>query len=370
MYDVLIVGAGFFGSVFAHEVAKAGKKCLVIDKRTHIGGNCYTKNSSGIHVHEYGPHIFHTNSDKIWKYVNQFAEFRQFIYSPVANYKGNFYSLPFNMWTFHQLWGVRTPDQAMEKIEQTRIKCDNPKSLEDWALSQLGTDVYNKLIKGYTKKQWRKDPKDLPSFIIKRLPFRLTYDANYYNDKYCGIPRGGYTQIFDKLLSGIEVKLGTDFFDDQERWCSMAKTIVYTGPLDAYFDYKHGELEYRTLNFTHIFVPKENVQGVPVINYTDDDVSWTRSIEHKHFEKVKTPHTVVTYETPAEWTRDKIPYYPVNDSHNNSIVSEYNKEVSKLSNVIFGGRLAKYRYYDMDQVIASALTAAEKFLNNRSEKKK
>ena len=368
MYDVLIVGAGFFGSVFAHEVAKSGKKCLVIDRRSHIGGNCYTRNNGGINVHEYGPHIFHTNSKKIWDYVNQFAEFRQFIYSPVANYEGKLYSLPFNMWTFHQLWGVSTPEAALQKIEETKVVCDNPKNLEEWVLSQMGTDVYEKLIKGYTKKQWRKDPKDLPSFIIKRLPFRLTYDANYYNDKYCGIPAGGYTQIFDKLLEGIDVQLNVDFLKDRKGWESKAKIVVYTGPLDAYFNYKHGELEYRTLNFTHMLVPKENVQGVPVVNYTSENVSWTRSIEHKHFEKVKTSHTVVTYETPAEWSKDKIPYYPVNDDHNNSIVHEYNKEVRKLSKVIFGGRLAKYKYYDMDQVIASALVSAEKFLRNRSEK--
>jgi len=368
MYDILIVGAGLFGSVFAHEAAKSGKKCLVIDKRSHIGGNCYTSNNNGINVHEYGPHIFHTNSEKIWNYVNQFAEFRQFTYSPVANYRGDLYSLPFNMWTFHQLWGVTTPAEALEKIEQTKIECENPKNLEEWVLAELGTDVYEKLIRGYTKKQWGKDPKDLPSFIIKRLPFRLTYDANYYNDKYCGIPAGGYTQIFDKLLEGIDVKLNIDFLDNKEEWASKAKTVVYTGPLDAYFDYKHGELEYRTLKFSHVTVPRENVQGVPVVNYTSEDVSWTRSIEHKHFEKVKTPHTVITYETPVAWSKDKIPYYPVNDSHNNSIVNEYNKEVRKLSNIIFGGRLARYQYYDMDQVIASALVSANKFIRNRSEK--
>ena len=368
MYDVLIVGAGFFGSVFAHEVTKAGLKCLVIDKRSHIGGNCYTRNDDGINVHEYGPHIFHTNSDKVWDYVNQFAEFRQFVYSPIANYKGTFYSLPFNMWTFHQMWGVKTPNEALLKIQDTIIECDNPTNLEEWALSQLGRDVYDKLIYGYTKKHWQKDPKDLPSFIIKRLPFRLTYDSNYYNDKYCGIPSGGYTQIFEKLLSGIEVKLNVDFFDAREEWVSKAKMVVYTGPLDVYFDYMHGELEYRTLRFQHTTVPVENIQGVPVINYTSDDVGWTRTIEHKHFVKVKTSHTVLTYETPEKWSKEKEPYYPVNDSHNNSIVSEYNKEVSKLSNVIFGGRLAKYRYYDMDQVIASALIAAERYMKVRSEK--
>lgn len=367
MYDVIVVGAGFFGSVFAHEITKAGKKCLVVDKRSHIGGNCYTKNNDGINVHEYGPHIFHTNSEKIWNYVNQFAEFRQFIYSPVANYKGDLYSLPFNMWTFHQLWGVTTPEDALRKIEETKIEIQNPDSLQEWVVSQLGTDVYEILVKGYTKKQWRKDPKDLPSFIIKRLPFRLTYDANYYNDKYCGIPSGGYTQIFEKLLDNIDVKLGIDFLEDKDHWENQAKTILYTGPLDAYFDYKYGELEYRTLSFNHTVIPKENVQGVPVVNYTSEDVPFTRSIEHKHFEKVKTPHTVVTYETPVEWERGKIPYYPVNDSHNNSLVREYNKEVRKLNNVIFGGRLARYQYYDMDQVIASSLVAAEKFLRNRSK---
>tara|TARA_B100000683_G_scaffold248686_1_gene262134 strand:+ start:2985 stop:4091 length:1107 start_codon:yes stop_codon:yes gene_type:complete len=367
MYDVLIVGAGFFGSVFAHEITKAGLSCLVIDKRHHIGGNCYTSNNKGINVHEYGPHIFHTNSEKIWNYVNMFAEFRQFTYSPVAKFRGEQYSLPFNMWTFNQLWGVTTPDEALKKIEETRVPIDNPANLEEWVVSQLGTDVYEKLVKGYTQKQWRKDPKELPSFIIKRLPFRLTYDANYYNDKYCGIPVGGYTQIFEKLLGNADVQLGVDFLQDRKGWTSKAKHVVYTGPLDAYFDYKYGELEYRTLDFVHTEIQKENVQGVPVINYTAPEVSWTRSIEHKHFEKVKTSHTVVTSETPAEWSKDRVPYYPINDSHNNSLAGEYNKDVKKLSNVTFGGRLAKYQYYDMDQVIASALTSSKKFLSNRSK---
>ena len=366
MYDVLVVGAGFFGSIFAHQAKKEGLSCAVIDKRNHIGGNCYTRNVRGVHVHEYGPHIFHTNSKKIWNFINEFANFRQFTYSPVANYKGELYSLPFNMWTFHKLWGVTSPAEALEKIEETRVKCDNPKTLEEYALSELGKDVYEKLIRGYTKKQWQKDPKDLPSFIIKRLPFRLTYDANYYHDKYCGIPDGGYTQIFEKLLQGIEVKLNTDFFENREFWEKSAKTIVYTGPIDAYFDYVHGELDYRTLEFKHVETEVENIQGVPVINYTSEDVPWTRTIEHKHFEIVKTDHTVLTYEKPIPWSKEKTPYYPINDNHNNSILAEYNKEVKKLSNVIFGGRLAKYQYYDMDQIIGSALVASKKFLANRS----
>ena len=361
MYDFLIVGAGFFGSVFSYLASQDGKKCVVIDKRDHIGGNSYTKNIENINVHYYGPHIFHTNSDKIWNFVNKFTEFKQFTYSPVANFKDELYSLPFNMWTFHQLWGVKTPKEAIEKLDSTKIPCEDPKNLEDYVLSVMGTDVYRKLIYGYTKKQWGRDPSKLPSFIIKRLPFRLTYDSSYYNDKYCGIPVGGYTLIFEKLLKDSELILNVDYFKDPKRWNSMAKNIVYTGKIDEFFDYKHGDLDYRTLSFDHRVLDKENHQGVPVINWTSDDVEHTRTIEHKHFEKSRSNKTVVTHETPEKWERHKVPYYPVNDKMNNDRYSLYNKEKKNCPNFIFGGRLANYKYYDMDQVIASAISTYEKF---------
>ena len=367
MYDYLIVGAGFFGAVFAHQASNDGKKCLVIDKRAHIGGNCHTKNIENINVHLYGPHIFHTNSDKIWNFVNRFAEFRQFVYSPVANFKDELYSLPFNMWTFHQLWGVKTPAEAQKKIQETRVFSKNPKNLEEYALSVLGSDVYNKLIYGYTKKQWMREPKDLPAFIIKRLPFRLTYDARYYKDKYCGIPVGGYTAIFDKLLKNSDVTCGVDYFADRDHWNRKAKKIVYTGMIDEFFDYKHGELEYRTLKFDHKVLDTDNHQGVPVINWTSDEIPWSRSIEHKHFEKSNSEKTVLTHETPDKWSREKIPYYPINDSVNNKRYSLYNSEKSKHPNFIFGGRLASYKYYDMDQVIASALTTYDKQSREKNE---
>ena len=362
MYDYLIVGAGLFGSVFAKEATACGKKCLIIDKRDHIGGNCYTKKIHNINVHEYGPHIFHTNSDKIWDYVNNLVEFRQFIYSPIANYKDNFYSLPFNMWTFQQLWGVKTPAAALQKIEETRIVYKDPKNLEEYALSVLGKDVYEKLIYGYTKKHWMREPKDLPAFIIKRLPFRLKYDCNYYRDKYCGIPVDGYTAIFKKLLKDITVISSIDYFKDKEYWDSQAKKIVYTGQIDEYFGYSHGELEYRTLEFKHQILDTENIQGIPVINYTADDVVHTRTIEHKHFENSKSKKTILTTETPVQWSKEKIPYYPINDEVNNTRYQSYNKEAKKISSIIFGGRLASYKYYDMDQTIGSSLAALKKEL--------
>tara|TARA_R100000808_G_C2155541_1_gene168595 strand:- start:18681 stop:19769 length:1089 start_codon:yes stop_codon:yes gene_type:complete len=360
MYDYLIVGAGFFGSVFAYQAKQDGKSCLVIDKRTHIGGNSYTKNMEGINVHYYGPHIFHTNSDKIWEFVNKFTEFKQFTYSPVANFKGELYSLPFNMWTFHQLWNTTTPQDALNKIEETSIHCESPTNIEEYAISQLGTDVYEKLIYGYTKKQWMREPRDLPSFIIKRLPFRLTYDNSYFNDKYCGIPVGGYTKIFEELLKGVEVKCGVNYFENKDEWNKKAHKVVYTGKIDEFFDYKHGELEYRTLDFQHNVMDLENYQGSPVINWTGDEVPWTRTIEHKHFEKSNSPKTVVTYETPVKCNKNSIPYYPVNDEVNNERYHQYNKEKAAFPNFIFGGRLASYKYYDMDQVIASALSTYKK----------
>ena len=360
MYDYLIVGAGFFGSVFAYQATQGGKKCLVIDKRPHIGGNSYTKNMEGINVHYYGPHIFHTNSDKIWEFVNKFTEFKQFTYSPVANFKGELYSLPFNMWTFRQLWNTTTPQDVLNKIEETSIPCESPKNIEEYAISQLGTDVYEKLIYGYTKKQWMREPRDLPSFIIKRLPFRLTYDNSYFNDKYCGIPVGGYTRIFEQLLKGIEVKCGVDYFENKDEWNKKAHKVVYTGKIDEFFDYKHGELEYRTLDFQHNVMDLENYQGSSVINWTGDEVPWTRTIEHKHFEKSNSSKTVVTYETPIKCNKDSIPYYPVNDEVNNKRYHQYNKEKANFPNIIFGGRLASYKYYDMEQVIASALSMYDK----------
>jgi UDP-galactopyranose mutase len=355
MYDYVIVGAGFFGSVFAHEASKNGKKCLVLEKRQHIGGNAYTKNIEGVNVHLYGPHIFHTSSDKIWGYVNNLVEFKQFIYSPVARYHDEFYSLPFNMWTFHQLWGVKTPAAALQRIEETRVHYANPKNLEEFALSKLGKDIYEKLICGYTEKHWMKHPSELPSFIIKRLPFRLTFDANYYNDKFCGIPIGGYTKIFDKLLDGIPVEFGVDFFSDREYFESIATKIIYTGKLDEFFGYEYGDLEYRALKFDHKIHNTENFQGVVTINHTSIDVPYTRTIEHKFFDGIKSKKTVVTTETPVEYTRSKTPYYPINDKQNNRLFKLYKSKANKLSNYVFGGRLADYKYYDMDQVIASSL---------------
>ena len=359
-YDYVIVGAGFFGSVFAYEMQKAGKTCLVLDKRGHIGGNSYTKNMNGINVHIYGPHIFHTSSEKIWKYVNDLVEFRQYVYSPVARYKDEVYSLPFNMWTFNQMWGVKTPAEAEKKLSETIVRCEHPRSLEEFALSTLGTDVYKKLICDYTAKHWQKNPKDLPAFIIKRLPFRLTYDANYYNDKYCGIPIGGYTAIFKKLLENVEVQLNTDFLECRDKYESMANKVVFTGKLDELFDYKYGDLDYRSLKFEHKTYDYENHQGVVTINHTSDDVPYTRTIEHKFFEGVKTEKTVVTTETPIKHNRETVPYYPINDAENNLKFNRYKHDAKKLENYIFGGRLADYKYYDMHQVIASALLKSRK----------
>jgi UDP-galactopyranose mutase len=362
MYDYLIVGSGLFGSVFAYEANKAGKKCLVIDKRSHPGGNVRTENQDGINVHLYGPHIFHTSSERIWKYINQFCEFNNFVYSPIAAYKGDMYSLPFNMWTFNQLWGVITPAEARKKISEQTIKINDPKNLEEWAYSQVGKDVYEKLIKGYTIKQWQKDPKDLPSSIIKRLPFRFTYNNNYYNHKYSGIPIGGYSKIIDNLLKDIEVKLDCDFFQSKTHFEKISNKIVYTGKIDEFFDYKLGELEYRTLKFVHQRLEIPNFQGVAGINYTDESVPYTRIIEHKHFENVETNHTIITKEYPEAWSKKKTPYYPINDKKNNDRYKSYKDLLSYEKKYIFGGRLAEYKYYNMDQVIGSALSKAKKEL--------
>jgi len=359
MYDYLIVGAGFYGSICAHELTKAGKKVLVIDNRSHIGGNCYTENRDGINVHIYGPHIFHTSNEEVWKWVNQFAEFNNFINTPIADYKGNLYSLPFNMWTFNQLWGVTTPEEAKAKIESQSKHIDEPKNLEEQAIKLVGTDVYEKLIKGYTEKQWRKPCNELPKEIIKRLPVRFTYNNNYFNDKYQGIPIGGYTQIFEKLLDGIDVELNCDYFKDK---LPAHDKVIYTGPIDTFFNYKYGELEYKTTRFKHNHITDQsNYQGNAIVNFTSGDILYTRTIEHKHFEFADTPTTWVTTEYPTEYKAGVTePYYPVNDLINNEMYEKYKMESNKLPNVHFGGRLAEYKYYDMHKVIESALNFIKK----------
>ena len=366
MYDYLVVGSGLFGSIFAHEARKTGKSVLVVDKRPHIGGNCYTENREGVDVHTYGPHIFHTSDEKIWKYVNQFATFNHYVNRPKVNYKGKVYSFPINLMTLQQLWGVTTPEEASCKLEEVRVPCANPRNLEEWILSQVGREVYETFIRGYTMKQWKRDPKDLPSFIIKRLPIRLTYDDNYFDDSYQGIPIGGYTKIFEEMLQGVDVALGEDFFANRQRWESRAKSIVFTGKIDEYFGYSHGELDYRTLSFEHHTQPGD-YQGVAVMNYTEAEIPYTRITEHKHFQvqdvhKIK--NTVWTKEYPAEWNRDAVPYYPINDEKNNAIYSQYKEMAKGESNVIFGGRLAEYKYYDMHQVVGSALQKSRRALND------
>jgi len=353
MFDYLIVGSGFFGSICARELTDNGKKVCVIENRNHIGGNCYTSNRDGINVHDYGPHIFHTSNEEVWKWVNQYVEFNDFTLRPVANYQGEVYSLPFNMWTFSKLWNISHPYEAKEIIEEQSSYIDEPQNLEEQAIKLVGTDVYYKLIKGYTEKQWRKDATELPKEIIQRLPVRFTYDNNYFNDKYQGIPIGGYTQIFEKLLEGIEVRLETDFFKDK---LPKYKKVIYTGPIDRYFDYKFGELEYKTTRFEHKKLDTDNYQGVVMMNYTDKEIPFTRTIEHKHFEKVESDSTWVTWEFPTEYkAKETEPYYPVNDKENTKIYNKYKKLADKEKGVYFGGRLAEYKYYDMHKVIESAL---------------
>ena len=363
-YDYLIVGAGLYGAVFAHEVKKAGKSCLVIDKRNHIAGNIYTKDIEGIQVHEYGAHIFHTSNKDVWEYVNQFAEFNQYINSPVAVYKNELYNLPFNMNTFSKMWNIRTPQQAKdiiaEQIEELHIT--DPRNLEEQALSLVGKDVYEKLIKGYTEKQWGRDCKELPAFIIKRLPLRFTYDNNYFNDRYQGIPIGGYTRMVEKMLDGIEVRLGVDYFSDKSGFDAMADKVVYTGQIDQYFDYALGVLEYRMVRFETEVLDCENYQGNAVVNYTEREVPYTRIIEHKHFEFGKQPKTVISREYPSEWSKGEEPYYPINDEKNSALYAEYAKLAEREQKVIFGGRLGEYKYYDMDKVIESALKIAREIL--------
>jgi len=357
-YDFLVVGSGLYGSICAYELKRKGYRVLVIDKRDHIGGNCYTRQEEGIHVHQYGPHIFHTDNKRIWDWINQFAEFNNFRNTSVANYKGEIYSLPFSMWTFNKMWGVTTPEEARQKIEEQRFT-GKVTNLEEQALSLVGRDVYEKLIKGYTTKQWRKDPKELPASIIKRLPVRFTYDNNYFNDRYQGIPIGGYTQIFEKLLDGIDIKLNEDYFKEPSYWNAKADRIIYTGPIDAFFNYQYGDLEYKSIRWESEMMDKENHQGVALVNYTDVETPFTRSIEHKHFDNQGQKTTYVSREFPQPYERGVEPYYPVNDEPNNELFRQYRLLADRLHNVHFGGRLGNYKYYDMHQVIASALHQIE-----------
>lgn len=371
-YDYLIVGAGLFGAVFAHEAVKAGKTVLVVDKRPHIAGNVYTENVEDIHVHKYGAHIFHTNNRTVWNYVNQFAEFNRFTNSPVANYHGELYSLPFNMYTFNQMWGVVTPEEAAAKIEEQRKTAGitNPQNLEEQAISLVGTDIYEKLIKGYTEKQWGRPCTELPAFIIKRLPVRLTFDNNYFNALYQGIPVRGYTNMVANMLKGIAVKLNCDYLENKEELDKLADKVVYTGPIDAYFNYDLGPLEYRSVRFETEVLDKPNFQGNAAVNYTDRETPWTRIIEHKWFEFGKDangndlPKTVISREYSSEWKVGDEPYYPVNDEKNSKLYKEYKVLADKESKVIFGGRLGEYKYYDMDVVIDRALKLAGKRFEN------
>lgn len=357
-YDYLIVGAGLFGAVCANELTKQGRSVLVIDRRQHIGGNVYTEDSDGIQVHKYGAHIFHTNDKAIWDYVNGLVEFNRFTNSPLANYKGKLYNLPFNMNTFYQLWGVKTPAEAEAKLQEQRQEMADkePTNLEEQAISLVGRDIYETLIKGYTEKQWGRDCADLPAFIIRRLPVRLTYDNNYFSDRYQGVPIGGYTKLIEKMLEKVDVQLGVDFLSDKARFKSMAKKVIYTGPIDEYFDNQLGRLEYRSLQFESERMDISNFQGNAVVNYTERSIPFTRIIEHKHFDPVDTAHTIITREYPSEWKPGDEPYYPVNDDKNMVLFKQYRQLVKEESeNVIFGGRLAEYKYYDMHQVIRSAL---------------
>ena len=377
-YDYLVVGAGLFGAVFARQCADKGKKVLVIDKRSHIAGNVFTKTVEGIHVHEYGAHIFHTNSREVWNYVNRFAEFNRFTNSPVANYKGELYSLPFNMFTFNKMWGVVTPEEAAAKIEEQKQEAveamrrdgaAEPRNLEEQAVSLVGRDIFERLVKGYTEKQWGRPCNELPAFIIKRLPVRFTFDNNYFNALYQGIPIGGYTKFVENILTGIPVELETDYLDDKARWDLITDKVIYTGPIDAYFGFEKGYLEYRSVRFETELLEQSNFQGNAAVNYTDAETPWTRIIEHKWFEFGKDekgndlPKTVISREFSSEWKPGDEPYYPVNDARNSALFAEYKAMAEKEEKVIFGGRLGEYKYYDMDQVIAAALDAAKRELD-------
>ena len=361
-YDYLVVGAGLYGTVFARVLMDAGKSVLVIDKRSHVAGNVYTEKIEGINVHKYGAHIFHTNNKEVWKFINRFAEFNRFTNSPIANYKGELYSMPFNMFTFNKMWGVVTPEEAVAKIEEQKAEIDHePRNLEEQAISLVGRDIYEKLIKGYTEKQWGRSCAELPAFIIKRLPVRYIFDNNYFNALYQGIPIGGYTKMVEHMLQGIEVQLNMNYLVDKAYWDSMAEKVVYTGPIDAYFDYQLGNLEYRSVRFENEILDLENFQGNAAINYTDKETPWTRIIEHKWFEFGKDesgndlPKTVISREYSSEWKPGDEPYYPVNDEKNCELYLRYRKLAEREKRVIFGGRLGEYKYYDMDAVIAAAL---------------
>ena len=364
-YDYVLVGSGLYAGVFAWYAAKAGKTCLVVEKRNHIGGNVYCQDMEGIHVHKYGAHIFHTSNRKVWDFVNSLAEFNRYTNSPVANYKGQMYNMPFNMNTFSRMWGISTPAQAKEIIERQRAEITGePKNLEEQAISLVGREIYEKLVKGYTEKQWGRDCRDLPAFIIRRLPVRYTYDNNYFNDLYQGIPIGGYNVIIEKLFAGCDVELGKDYLENKEYYDSMGDRVVYTGPIDAYYGWRFGKLEYRSLRFETEVLDEENHQGVAVVNYTDRETPYTRIIEHKHFEFGTQEKTVITREYPVTWEEGMEPYYPVNDEKNQALYQKYAALASGEEKVRFGGRLGEYKYYDMDKVIASAMEAAEQEFSN------
>ena len=361
-YDYLIVGAGLYGAVFARQAMDRGYKVLVVERRDHIGGNIYTENLENIHVHRYGAHIFHTNDDAVWEYVQRFARFNRFTNAPVANYKGELYSLPFNMYTFNKMWGVTTPQQAMAEIQRQRQAAGitQPQNLEEQAISLVGTDIYEKLVKGYTEKQWGRDCKDLPAFIIRRLPVRFTFDNNYFNAKYQGIPVGGYTAMVEKMFAGTQIRLNTDYLANKQELDALAKKVIYTGPIDAYFGFRLGPLEYRSVRFETEILDTDNFQGNAVVNYTDRETPFTRIIEHKWFDPAEQPKTVISREYSSEWKPGDEPYYPVNDEKNATLLQQYQAMVAEEEHVIFGGRLGQYRYYDMDQVIAEALRTAER----------
>lgn len=367
-YDYLVVGAGLFGAAFARQAIDAGKTVMVIDRRDHIGGNVYTEEVEGITVHKYGAHIFHTNDKQIWNYVNRFAEFNRYINSPVANFHGELYSLPFNMYTFYQMWGVTTPQQAQERIEAQRIAADitEPKNLEEKAISLVGTDIYEKLVKGYTEKQWGRPCTELPAFIIQRLPVRLTFDNNYFNARYQGIPIGGYTKMVENMLSGIQVRLNEDYLENKASWDALADKVIYTGSIDSYFDYCLGALSYRSVRFETEVLDIPNYQGNAVVNYTDRETPYTRIIEHKHFDFGTQPKTVISREYSSEWIPGAEPYYPVNDEKNTALCARYKALAEQEKKTIFGGRLGEYRYYDMDAVLRTALDLAEKELKGEN----
>jgi len=367
-YDYIIVGSGLFGSVFAQQATEAGKKCLILERRDHNGGNCYTQNVEGIEVHKYGPHIFHTSDKGIWEYVNRFAEFNNYVNKPKVRHGNRMYSFPINLMTLHQLFGVSTPEEARKKLDEVKVKIKNPSNLEEWVLNEVGEEIYETFIKGYTTKQWGRDPKELPSFIIRRLPIRLTYDENYFFDRYQGIPIGGYTKMIENIQGDVEVRFGVDFLQEREYWESQAHKIVFTGPIDEFFEFSEGVLEYRSLDFETSVLDIEDYQGNAIVNYTGAEIPWTRICEHKHFDWTKTDKTVITKEYPAEWEVGKERFYPVSDDKNKEVYGRYKKLADQISDrYIFGGRLAEYKYYDMHHVIGSALARSKREIRNISE---